>query len=138
LLVLADMLGRVWAREAGYNNDEDIAASTFKSLAKVLYYQAFALVYGLAGACAGAVVHATDGAWDWGRRPVLRMRGPQRTDLSGHGWLRGGGVTSNPIRRVLYLVHEICWRNACCLVPACPVPVPFTPCTLPVLSVSQM
>jgi hypothetical protein len=36
-----------------YNNDEAVTGSSLRSLIKVLYYQAFALVYGLAGACAG-------------------------------------------------------------------------------------
>jgi hypothetical protein len=36
-----------------YNNDDSIRSSTLKSLIKVLYYQLFALVYGLAGGCAG-------------------------------------------------------------------------------------
>jgi hypothetical protein len=36
-----------------YNNDDAISSSNLKSLIKALYYQAFALIYGLAGACAG-------------------------------------------------------------------------------------
>lgn len=52
--VSTNMLGRVWSGQAMYNNDESIRSSTVKSLIKVLYYQLFALVYGLAGGCAGA------------------------------------------------------------------------------------
>ena len=51
--VSTNMLGRVWSQQAMYNNDDSIRSSTVKSLIKVLYYQLFALVYGLAGACAG-------------------------------------------------------------------------------------
>lgn len=51
--VSTNMLGRVWSRQAMYNNDDAIRSSSIKSLIKVLYYQAFALVYGIAGACAG-------------------------------------------------------------------------------------
>lgn len=51
--VSTNMLGRVWSQQAMYNNDESIRGSTVKSLIKVLYYQLFALVYGLAGGCAG-------------------------------------------------------------------------------------
>lgn len=47
------MLLRVWSRQSLYNNDPDVSNSAVKSLFKVLYYQAFALVYGFAGACAG-------------------------------------------------------------------------------------
>lgn len=53
--VSTNMLLRVWSRQAMYNNDDDISNSSLKSLFKVLYYQAFALVYGIAGACAGVL-----------------------------------------------------------------------------------
>jgi hypothetical protein len=36
-----------------YNNDEAVTGSSLRSLLKVLYYQAFAVVYGIAGACSG-------------------------------------------------------------------------------------
>lgn len=51
--VSTNMLLRVWSRQAMYNNDDDISNSGLKSLFKVLYYQAVAVVYGIAGACAG-------------------------------------------------------------------------------------
>lgn len=51
--VSTNMLGRVWSGQAMYNNDDSIRSSTAKSLLKVLYYQLFALVYGLTGGCAG-------------------------------------------------------------------------------------
>lgn len=41
-----------------YNNDEAVSGSSLRSLLKVLYYQAFAVVYGMAGACAGGRQHS--------------------------------------------------------------------------------
>lgn len=42
----------MWDRDALYNNNEDVAGSPLKSLAKLAYYHAFALLYGLVGAFA--------------------------------------------------------------------------------------
>ena len=42
----------MWDRDALYNNTEDVAGSPLKSLAKLAYYHAFALLYGLVGAFA--------------------------------------------------------------------------------------
>jgi alpha-1,2-mannosyltransferase len=53
--VSTNMLGRVWSRQAMYNNDEAVTGSSLRSLLKVLYYQAFAVVYGMAGACSGGL-----------------------------------------------------------------------------------
>ena len=39
----------MWDRDALYNNTEDVAGSPLKSLAKLAYYHAFALLYGLVG-----------------------------------------------------------------------------------------
>lgn len=66
--VSTNMLGRVWSQQAMYNNDDSIRGSTVKSLIKVLYYQLFALVYGLAGGCAGAWSHGHGG--QFGRRSM--------------------------------------------------------------------
>lgn len=52
---------RVWDRDALYNNPEDVAGSPLKSLAKLAYYHAFALLYGLVGAF--AQVRAA--GWEW-------------------------------------------------------------------------
>jgi hypothetical protein len=57
------MLGRVWQREATYNNDAAISSSSIKSAVKVLYYQAFAVLYGIAGAFAGACASWQDMSW---------------------------------------------------------------------------
>lgn len=54
--VSTNMLGRVWSGQAMYNNDDSIRSSAAKSLVKVVYYQLFALVYGLAGGCADVVM----------------------------------------------------------------------------------
>lgn len=43
---------RVWERNAGYTNSDDVAASPLKSLAKLAYYHAMALLYGCVGAFA--------------------------------------------------------------------------------------
>jgi alpha-1,2-mannosyltransferase len=51
--VSTDMLLRVWSQQSTYNNDDTIARSSVKSMIKVLYYEAFAIFYGLVGACAG-------------------------------------------------------------------------------------
>lgn len=51
--VSMDMLGRVWSRQAHYNNDDEIANSSIKSIVKVIYYHLFALLYGITGAFAG-------------------------------------------------------------------------------------
>lgn len=41
------MISRVASRLSGYSNDAAIAKSVIKSFAKLLYYRAFAAVYGL-------------------------------------------------------------------------------------------
>ena len=51
--VSTDMLLRVWSQQSTYNNDDAIARSSVKSMIKVLYYEVFAIFYGLVGACAG-------------------------------------------------------------------------------------
>lgn len=71
--VSTNMLGRVWSRQPMYNNDEAVSGSSLRSLLKVLYYQAFAVVYGMAGACADAVMvnsswtagHVRQLWWSW-------------------------------------------------------------------------
>lgn len=69
--VSTNMLGRVWSRQAMYNNDEAVSSSNVRSLIKVLYYQAFAVVYGIAGACAGE----QQVVWCWqGRMMVAASR----------------------------------------------------------------
>ncbi|GBF92830.1 GDP-Man:Man(3) c(2)-PP-Dol alpha-1,2-mannosyltransferase [Raphidocelis subcapitata] len=76
--VSTDMLGRVWSRQAAYNNDTSISGSGIKSAVKVLYYRLFATVYGVCGAFADVVMvnsswtaaHIESLWWRW-RRPAL-------------------------------------------------------------------
>eukprot|EP00775_Hariotina_reticulata_P005441 gene5440-5674_t len=86
--VSTNMLGRVWSRQQMYNNDDAISSSSLKSLVKALYYQAFALVYGLAGACADVVLvnsswtagHVRQLWWSW-HDPALVYPPCDTTDL---------------------------------------------------------
>ena len=82
--VSTDMLGRVWEGESTYNNDEAIANSSLKSLLKLVYYQAFAVLYGLAGAFASVVM--VNSSWTgrhirqlWWRGEPLRVFPPVET-----------------------------------------------------------
>ncbi|KXZ55239.1 hypothetical protein GPECTOR_3g38 [Gonium pectorale] len=76
--ISTDMLGRVWAGAATYNNDAEIAESPVKTSLKLLYYQAFAAWYAACGALPSVV--AVNSSWTrdhirrlWflGRPPVL-------------------------------------------------------------------
>ncbi|KAI7840213.1 hypothetical protein COHA_005995 [Chlorella ohadii] len=67
--ISTDMLQRVWDRDALYNNPEDVAGSPLKSLAKLAYYHAFALLYGLVGAFAQAVMVNSS----WTRRHIAEL-----------------------------------------------------------------
>lgn len=86
--VSTNMLGRVWSRQPMYNNDASISGSGLRSLAKVAYYQAFAVVYGLAGACADVVMvnsswtagHVRQLWWNWDE-PALVYPPCDTTDL---------------------------------------------------------
>lgn len=85
--ISTNMLDRVWAQQAGYNNDAAIAGSGVKTLAKWLYYQLLALVYGLAGSCAHVVMVNSrwtkahiDRLW-WARgRPAQLVHPPVDTE----------------------------------------------------------
>jgi len=76
--VSTDMLLRVWSQQSTYNNDDAIARSSVKSMIKVLYYELFAIFYGLVGACADVVMvnsswtgnHIKQLWWGWSD-PVL-------------------------------------------------------------------
>eukprot|EP00879_Flechtneria_rotunda_P023004 GHRR01024315.1.p1 GENE.GHRR01024315.1~~GHRR01024315.1.p1 ORF type:complete len:303 (+),score=76.85 GHRR01024315.1:763-1671(+) len=73
------MLGRVWLQQPMYNNDDEISGSRVRSLAKVLYYQAVALVYGISGAFADVVMvnsswtaaHIRQLWWMWGEPHIV-------------------------------------------------------------------
>jgi hypothetical protein len=54
--ISTDMLARVSRREATFNNSADIAASPLKSWAKVMYYRAFAGLYGCLGGFSNVVL----------------------------------------------------------------------------------
>jgi len=85
--VSTDMIGRVWRREATYNNDASVAGSPLKSAAKLLYYNAFALWYGACGGCAHVVMVNSS----WTRRHVASLfwRNPVKRLLARRG--AGGG-----------------------------------------------
>lgn len=51
-----DMFAKVVERRPTYNNDSRVTASITASKAKLLYYKAFAFMYGLVGRCADVVV----------------------------------------------------------------------------------
>lgn len=80
--VSTDMLGRVWNREVMYNNDPDVTGSSLKSLIKVVYYNLFALCYGLSGGFAHVVM--VNSSWTaahirrlwWGRVPPALVYPP--------------------------------------------------------------
>ncbi|PSC69622.1 GDP-Man:Man(3) c(2)-PP-Dol alpha-1,2-mannosyltransferase [Micractinium conductrix] len=76
--ISTDMLQRVWERNAGYTNSDDVAASPLKSLAKLAYYHAMALLYGCVGAFAQVVMVNSS----WTRRHIAALwwqwRRPQR------------------------------------------------------------
>ena len=54
--VSTDMIRRVRRRAEAFNNDARVARSAFKSAAKLVYYNLFAVVYGLCGKCASVAV----------------------------------------------------------------------------------
>lgn len=73
--ISTDMIGRVAARKATYNNAGAVAGSGWKSAVKLLYYRAFALAYFVAGRFPSAVM--TNSSWTtahieslWRRRDV--------------------------------------------------------------------
>lgn len=64
-----DMLARVSQREATYNNSRDIAASPTKSMIKVMYYRAFAWLYGAIGGFSSVVLVNSN----WTRAHIERI-----------------------------------------------------------------
>lgn len=70
--ISTNMLDRVWAQEASYNNDATIAGSTLASLVKVAYYHLIALAYGLTGGCAHVVM--VNSSWTRGHIERLWWR----------------------------------------------------------------
>ena len=54
--VSTDMIRRVRRRAPAFNNDARVARSALKSTAKLVYYNLFAIMYGLCGKCASVAV----------------------------------------------------------------------------------
>ncbi|KIZ06575.1 alpha-1,2-mannosyltransferase [Monoraphidium neglectum] len=84
--VSTDMLGRVLSRQATITNDEAIANNSLRSMVKVAYYQAFALVYGFCGAFADVVMVNSSWTRDhiqslwWSRQRPARVYPPCDTE----------------------------------------------------------
>ncbi|KAG1672288.1 hypothetical protein FOA52_004303 [Chlamydomonas sp. UWO 241] len=62
--VSADMIRRVASGTATFHNDGAIAGSAVRSAAKVVYYRAFAALYGLVGSCSQATM--VNSSWTLG------------------------------------------------------------------------
>eukprot|EP00798_Chlamydomonas_sp_ICE-L_P016151 gene16151-22311_t len=67
--VSTDMIGRVWSQEAGYSNNSAVSGSYLKALVKVVYYNIFALLYGMAGACSQVTMVNSS----WTRRHIASL-----------------------------------------------------------------
>jgi len=74
--VSTDMIRRVRTRAEAFNNDARVARSALKSTAKLVYYNLFAIAYGLCGKCASVAV--CNSSWTqkhvralWGGNPPV-------------------------------------------------------------------
>jgi alpha-1,2-mannosyltransferase len=74
--VSTDMIRRVRTRAEAFNNDARVARSALKSTAKLVYYNLFAMAYGLCGKCASVAV--CNSSWTqkhvralWGGNPPV-------------------------------------------------------------------
>ncbi|XP_029567560.1 GDP-Man:Man(3)GlcNAc(2)-PP-Dol alpha-1,2-mannosyltransferase [Salmo trutta] len=76
--VSTDMLSVVRERNPRFNNADYISANPLLSMAKVMYYCAFALIYGLAGSCSDVVM--VNSTWTLGHILAL-WRAPSRTGV---------------------------------------------------------
>ncbi|KAJ8012973.1 hypothetical protein DPEC_G00048440 [Dallia pectoralis] len=74
--VSTDMLSAVRERNPRFNNSTYISTNPLLSAAKVLYYCAFALIYGLAGSCSDIIM--VNSTWTLGHILAL-WRAPGRT-----------------------------------------------------------
>lgn len=80
--ISTNMLVMVQSRNASFNNEAAVANSTLKSSIKLVYYQIFALIYGLVGSCANIVM--VNSSWTrghieslwWHRHPPARVYPP--------------------------------------------------------------
>ncbi|TDH67665.1 hypothetical protein CCR75_009181 [Bremia lactucae] len=76
-MISTDMISKVQQRDAGFNNDASIAASSLRSLAKFVYYRLFASLYSLVGKLCTNVV-MVNSTWTynhikqlWGKTPTI-------------------------------------------------------------------
>ncbi|KAL0963687.1 hypothetical protein UPYG_G00309590 [Umbra pygmaea] len=76
--VSTDMLSVVRERNPRFNNSDSISSNPLLSAAKVLYYCAFALIYGLAGSCSDLIM--VNSTWTLGHILAL-WRSPSRTSV---------------------------------------------------------
>lgn len=67
--VSTDMLQRVMDRRATYNNSAEISNNPIFSTIKTVYYQLFAMIYGLAGRCSDFVMVNSS----WTRQHILQL-----------------------------------------------------------------
>ena len=74
--VSTDMIRRVRTRAEAFNNDARVARSALKSTAKLVYYNLFAMAYGLCGKCASVAI--CNSSWTqahvralWGGNPPV-------------------------------------------------------------------
>ena len=63
------MLNLVWERRPTYNNSAQITKSSFTSYLKLVYYSAFAILYGLVGSLADLVM--VNSSWTHGHISFL-------------------------------------------------------------------
>lgn len=67
--ISTNMIERVSRGDVSYNNDQRIAGSPLKSALKLIYYKAFAFVYGFAGSWSQATMVNSS----WTRRHIMRL-----------------------------------------------------------------
>ena len=67
--VSTDMIRRVRTRAEAFNNDARVARSALKSTAKLVYYNLFAMAYGLCGKCASVAI--CNSSWTQARARAL-------------------------------------------------------------------
>jgi len=105
--VSTDMIRRVRTPREAFNNDARVARSALKSTAKLVYYNLFAIIYGLCGKCASVAV--CNSSWTqahvralWGGEPARGVPALRRRRAAGGagGEARVGGEV-RPVRRAV-------------------------------------
>ena len=89
------MLSRVWDRRPSYNNDAAVTSSAGLSLAKALYYRAFAAAYYCAGGFADAVM--VNSSWTQGHIDALWGLPAASGGRRGGAPAAGGGGNGTPV-----------------------------------------